>query len=78
MPSGDLLEVHADREVLLAGAAEDHRAYPRVIRQARDLGLQGVHELEPHAVSRGIVDHEGLDGTLAFDEQRTARLLAAC
>ncbi len=72
---GKLFEVHSNGEVLLPGAPNDNRTHATVIRKACDLGLQGIHELEAHSVSRSIVDHERLDGTISFDEQRAIVLL---
>ncbi len=67
---GELLQVHSDREVVGPRTANDDGTHAGVARDACDLHLQRVHEVEAHAVPRTIVDHQGLDRAISFDEQR--------
>jgi len=68
---GKLLEVHSHREVFFTRAADHDRAYAGVSSDALDFRFQRIHEIETHTISRGVIDDESLDRTLALDKQWT-------
>ena len=53
---GQLLEVHADGEMLISGAPEDDRVDGLVGCQRGGLRLKLVHQLQAQPVSRRVVD----------------------
>ncbi len=65
----ELLEVHTDGEVLLAGGGEYEHAYRGVVGGIVDGLLEGVHVFEGHAVERWIVVDQCEDTTVAFEHQ---------
>ncbi len=67
-----LLQVHADREVVIPGGGEDHGAHGVVLGERADEGLEGVHEGDREPVVRRVVDRHGDDGAAALDEHRLA------
>ena len=69
-PFGQLLQVHADREVFISGGGEDHRADGRIGREPGDLRLELVHVVEAQSVPRGIVVDERDHAPVALDDQR--------